>query len=113
MIRAGELRDLAVVQKHKGIVREGEATYGSDEDWEPFIPKLWVQLKSVSGGETIRGRQVHANATAIAKTYMTPETKQISETMRLAVDGRIFNILAAMDMDGDRTALTLHLAEQT
>lgn len=112
MIRAGDLKDLAIVEKHNGTIREGEPTYARDEDWEPFIEKLWVQYRDVSGGETIRGRQMHADATGMAKTWLTPETKTITEKMRLVIDGRKLNILSVMDMDGDRQTLTIQVAKQ-
>lgn len=110
-VRAGAMRDLVQVQEHSGNVEHGEPTFGRDEDWKPFVEKLWVEYREVSGGETIRGRQMELETTALLTTHYTPLTSKINKAMRIKYGERTLNIVAVMDMEGKKRELTIQTAE--
>lgn len=106
------MQDLVQVQQHNKKFEHGEQTLDREEDWEPFIEKLWVEFREVSGGETIRGRQMEPNTTALLTTHYTPETAKITQTMRIKFGERILNIVNTMDIEGRKRELTIQTSGQ-
>ena len=107
--KIGYRRYTATAKQHNGKQDEaGQPTYGTESDWTPIVSGWPVELIGVTGGERIRGRQVAAEATHViyGEYYggqgITPEA-------RCVVDGRTFNVVNVLDMDGDHRELRVEL----
>jgi len=107
MIPAGTLRQRITLQ---------EATHEQDAAGQPVA--LWgalaggsnlpARVENVTGGETIRGRQVSAETTTLLTIrYLAGVTPQ----MRVLYEGRTLGIVRASDPDGARRELRIECRE--
>ena len=101
MISEGGRRNHHVrFKKHVGTVDElGQPTLPNEYDWQIVIPSWFASLRSASGGEPIRGRQVTAQTThvLIGEYY---GAKDATADMLALVDGIEYEVLAVYDPDG-------------
>lgn len=104
-MRAGRLRNLATIQSNAPTrSSSGEAV----EAWSAFVASWWCEITQVSGGESFRGRQVHANADSVASgRYVAGVTPQ----MRLTHGGRTYQILSVNNLEKRGRELRLDLRE--
>lgn len=109
---AGSRQYIVNVEAHNGKTDNGQPTLERDGDWTTVIPQLPVSYKEVSGGETVRGRQMEANTTALIETVWSPATASITSGMRLRLNGRKLNVVNALDLDGTRRVVTIQVEEK-
>lgn len=86
----------------------GLPTYGVDGDWRPVITGWMVQLLAVNGGEQIRGRQVTAETSHVIFGQYSGGVGILPEH-RVTINGTTYNVVSAMDMDGDQMELRVEL----
>jgi head-tail adaptor len=107
-VRAGRRRTEAVIQQN---VPTRDAVGGEIEHWAAFVATWWCELVQVQGGETFRGRVVHASANYVASgCYVAGVTPKMR--MTIAAGARIFDVLAADDVEGRSRELRLALKER-
>lgn len=116
MNRAGKRRKHIAVQQHNGNTVDGQPTYHLEADWEHFndLRELPASFESTNGGESVRGRKVEADASAIVTVLDTPRTRAITPKMRFIIQNRTFNILSGpLDLEGDERELMFTVRERT
>ena len=105
MISAGDLNQRVTIE------RATESQTGTGQPlrtWATWLAGVPVKVESVTGGETVRGRQVSANATTLFTCrYVAGVTTQ----MRLRYEGRTLGIVRAGDPYGDRRELRIEATE--
>lgn len=113
---AGNRSYVADVLMHNGRMDNNQPTLERDEDWEAVIPNLPVSYKGVSGGETVRGRQMEANTTGLMEAAWSPAVAAVTPRMRLRgcglLGGRKFEIVNALDLEGTRRVVTIQVEEK-
>lgn len=107
-INAGELnrrvdiQEATEVQDSRGQPIATWATIANGDD----VP---AKIEGVSGLERVRGRQVEATATHLVtlrhRTDITPPMRLIAD------DGRVFNVVSAVDPSGRRRRLNVACVE--
>lgn len=104
-MRAGRLRHNATIQSNT----QTRSNSGEMVDaWGTFVASWWCEIVQVAGGESFRGRQVHANADSVASgRYVAGVTPQ----MRLTHSGRTYQILSVNDVEKRGVELRLDLRE--
>lgn len=105
-MRAGKLRNNVAIQQNTPTrSSSGE----SIDSWSDFAASWWCELATVSGGETFRSKQVHAQADTLAiGRYVSGVTPQ----MRVTYGSRTFDILLVDDVEQRHRELRLHLRER-
>jgi SPP1 family predicted phage head-tail adaptor len=105
-VRAGRLRNAAALQTNTPT-RDGAG--GEVASWANTLSPWYCELVQVKGGETFRGRMVHAAANYVAiGRYVSGVTPR----MRLILGSRIFDILAADNVENRGRDLRLDLVER-
>ena len=107
--RYGFRRDQATTMIHNGNQdAAGQPTYSNDADWSPVVIGWPVELVSVRGGETLRGRQVSADTSHVlfGEYY---GGNGVSPEQRCVINGESYNVVSAMDLDGTHTELRVEL----
>lgn len=109
----GMRRWTATFQQHDGRYdSHGQPTYGTAGDWDTFLSAWPCELMTVSGGETIRGRQVTATTTHVFYgEYFGAEG--VTAQMRMIVDGQTYAIQSAYDPAGDRREMRIEARRET
>lgn len=108
---AGTRSAIATFQEHNGNKAENEPTYSRDADWLDRLPECPVSFREVTGGETIRGRQMEAHTVALLTVPYSPTTRGIHQKMRVLINGRKLNIVSVLDLEGKRRELAIQVAE--
>jgi head-tail adaptor len=108
---AGRRRHVVDVQQHNGQTIAGEPTYGRDEDWETIMACVPATYRGVTGGESVRGRQMEPHTTGLLEILSTERTRKINSQMRLLFQGRKLNIVSVLDPDGMQRDLWIQTSE--
>ena len=110
--RIGSRRYRATVSQHDGTQdSHGTPTYGTSGDWDAVVTNWPCEVLAVRGGETVRGRQVAANTTHVlygeyhGGASITPE-------MKCVINGTTYQIVSALDMDGQRREIRVELQRE-
>jgi head-tail adaptor len=106
-MRAGRLRTELAIEQNTAT---RDAAGGEVASWGAFLATWWCELNQVNGGETYRGRIVHASANHLA---IGRYVAGITPAMRATLAGRVFDILRVESIDNRGAELRLHLAERT
>lgn len=102
-MRAGRLRCKAVIQQNSA---GQDAIGGRTESWSTLYAGWYCELHQVKGGESFRGRVVHASADTVAiGRYVAGVTPR----HRLTYDGSTYDIVAANNVDRRNRELRLDL----
>lgn len=89
-MRAGKLRHLVSIER--AAKTRGE--YGEEVETWAELRNAWVEIKPISGSETIQGGQVDARVThQIAMRH-----GEIVNSDRINFSGRIFNLTRVLDI---------------
>lgn len=105
-MRAGRLRHTLDIQQD---TPGRDAAGGEVSSWAAVVSAWPCEIHQVKGGETFRGRVVHAQASSVAiGRYVTG----VSSRMRAVFGTRIFDIKAVDDRDNRSRELRLDLAER-
>ena len=80
------------------------------ESWGTFgdASDVPAELIGATGGETQRGRQVSATANVVVRTRYLAD---VTNAMRISVDGRTLNIVSAVDRDGMKREMWIDCRE--
>ena len=99
--RIGMRSHYAKFKRHIGTLDDyGNPTYQKAEDWTDTGPGSWpCELLGTAGGETLRGRQVTAEATHVMYGWKIP-AGSVRPTDRVVVGQQTFEVVAVMDPDG-------------
>lgn len=105
------------------VVRDdsGQQVLKAEEPWRRLIRKIPAKFGELSGGESPRGLKIEARTTAI---FVIRYLRGIEATMAIEllqdveiVEGattdryRLFEIVSALDLEGDKQWLTIQAAE--
>ena len=104
-MRAGSLRNRVTIQANtptRDAIGGEVASWASHSGW-------WCELLHVQGGETVRGKTVHAQANFLA---IGRHVAGVTTKMRVTFGSRTFDILAAYDPDNRTRELRLDLLER-
>jgi SPP1 family predicted phage head-tail adaptor len=104
-MRSGQLRNRITIE----AATEAPDTAGQPiRTWSPLVSRLPAKVEQVSGGETIRSRQVSAGCrTLITVRYRTDVTSE----MRVVWEGRTLGIVAVRDPYGTGRELWIECVE--
>ena len=85
------------------------ATRAPDDSGTPVdtwldLATVWAEVVAVGGGETFRGRQVHAEASLV---IVTRYRSDVNTRMRISYQGNLWGIVYAGDPYGDRRQLRI------
>lgn len=105
-MKIGRMRNDAKIQQN---TPSRDASGGEVASWSDFLALWWCELIAVRGGETFRGRAVHASADNLA---MGRYVAGVTPKMRLVLGTRTFDILWPRDPDGRGIELHLELKER-
>lgn len=109
---AGKRTKRITVERHNGNLVNSEPTYRHDADWEQVLV-AWAAYRDVTGGETVRGRQMEAHTSGLMTLPSTPRTRAISPKMRVRFGGRTLYVVNNLDADGMDRERVLQVSEVT
>lgn len=102
--RVGRMRERITIQRRDATVTDGQPV-------NTYTTALYTDepasYEPVSGGETIRGRQVESNIAAIF-TIHTPAVTAVSPLDKVILGSASFFIVAVMPVDGSPRYTELH-----
>jgi SPP1 family predicted phage head-tail adaptor len=83
---------------------------GQSTSWTEYFPNWPCEVKTVSEGEKIAGRQARTNTVKVLLgEYLSVEN--VTTEMQCVLDGHIYNVNAVMDQGGDRHVMRIELKE--
>lgn len=104
-MRAGQLRNRITIQSSTATP---DAAGQLTRTWSTFAASVPAKVESVTGGETLRGRQIAAETKIVFTVrYLAGVTAQ----MRVSFEGRTFGIARCGDPYGDHRELRIEAAE--
>lgn len=106
MIAAGRLNQRITIEQPAS---EHDAAGQPIRTWSTLVEDVPAAVESVAGNETIRGRQVSAEATTL---FTTRYRADVTTRMRVSYEGRTLNIVRAADPYGDRRELRIECREE-
>lgn len=99
--RTGGRRHRLTAKQHDGTKgTHGTPTYTTEGDWGTVVLNWPVELLTVSGGETLRGRQTAAETTHVFFGEYHAG-KLIASDMKVEVGGVTYAVVTAYDPAGD------------
>ncbi len=104
-MRAGKLRNKATIEANTPTQ---DSMGGEVESWAAFAT-WWCELAQVKGGETFRGRVVHAAADLVG---VGRHVSGVTPRHRLTLGARVFDILAVNNVENRNRELRLDLKER-
>ena len=109
--RYGQRNYYASFQEHNGDQdTHGTPTYGDAADWITVVPQFPAELVSTTGGEVLRGRQISAITTHVLYgEYYSGEG--IKPNHRCVIDGKLYEVVSVLDMDGRHRELRVELKQ--
>jgi SPP1 family predicted phage head-tail adaptor len=100
-LAAGRLRERITIQS----ATTTQAASGQPiRTWSAIATSVPAEVLAVNGGETVRGRQVSANAKYVVTVRYRSD---VTEQMRLVWNGQALNIVWLGDPYGDRRELRI------
>lgn len=110
--RIGNRRHRATVSRHDGTGDDhGNPTYTTSSDWDVVVTDWPVEMIAANGGETIRGRQVTEKTTHVLfGEYQGGKT--IASEMRAVISGTTYQVVSALDVDGDSREIRVELKRE-
>jgi len=108
VINAGELNQRITIEEP--TTTQDSDTGEPSRSWSTLsgAASLPVKVESVSGGETVRGRQVHAEATTL---FTARYLSTVTTLMRVTYESRALHIVRVSDPYGDRRELRIECKE--
>ena len=110
--RIGSRQHRVTVSQHDGTQdSHGNPTYTASDDWDAVVTDWPVEMVAVRGGEKIRGSQVTSETTHVlfgeyhGGSAILPETKAV-------VNSSTYEIISAMDIDGDRREMRVEMKQE-
>jgi SPP1 family predicted phage head-tail adaptor len=98
-LAAGHLRDrITISTPTPTLDKSGQPI----RTYAPFLTSAPCAARGVGGGEVIRGRQMHAEATML---FVLRHVSGVTQQMRATWNGSTLGILRAYDPIGDRVEL--------
>lgn len=110
-----DLKTRVIVQQVKsGATRDtnNEVDLTDDDSWETYATRM-AAFKTRGGSERFASDMIQAGQTHRVYVRSDATTRAISPAMRLSYDSRVFNILAAVDVDEMRQWVQLDVVEAT
>lgn len=98
---AGRLRERITIQQS---TKTRDASGTPIDTWSDFAVDLPAESIAVGGGEMLRGRQVHAEATQV---FITRYREGITVRMRVVWRGLHWGIVSVGDFYGDRRQIRI------
>ena len=106
-MRAGRLRHCIDIQKPTATA---DSSGQMVEAWTSYVAQnVPAEILGVAGGETMRGRQVDADATSMVTIRWRDD---VNPTHRIKYGSRTLNIISAYDPTGDRVELQIQCREE-
>ena len=97
----GARQHTAIFTRHNGTVdAAGNPTYSVANDWLPINAGWPCERVAVTGGETLRGRQVTAETTHVLFGWWN-SVKDITAADQVQIAGLTYSIVSVLDADGD------------
>jgi SPP1 family predicted phage head-tail adaptor len=112
MARAGQYRDLIVVQRETDAGGEDKHGNPADAAWQPLQPisQFWGNLRETPGKERMAAGRVEAPATATLRLRHSSESIAITAADRILARGHIWAIKGApIDPSGRRQEIEFTL----
>ncbi len=116
--RIGSRRHRAKFEQHDGGVDEhGNPTYTSDNDWDAVVTSWPCELKAVTEGEQLRGKQVSADTTHVLFGEYGG-ARDVETDMRAVVTSTTtgltttYEIVSVLDLDGEGRELRIELKRE-
>ena len=101
-------------RNHFATFNSKQATIDSigqqDITWTEFFPDWPCEIKTVSEGERIAGRQTRTNTTKVLFGDFLA-VQDVTTEMQCVIDGSTYNVNAVMDQTGDRHEMRIELKE--
>jgi SPP1 family predicted phage head-tail adaptor len=104
-MQAGRLRHPITIQS---VTRAPDDSGTPVDTWTDHA-QVWSEAMAVGGSETVRGRQVHAEATML---FFVRHRSDITVDMRVSWQGRLWGLVYAGDPYGDEKWLRLEAKAQ-
>ncbi len=82
----------------------------AETTWTEFFPNWPCEMKTVSEGEKIAGRQTRTNTTKVLFGDYSA-VMGVTSDMQCVINGETYNVNAAMDQSGDRHVMRIELKE--
>ena len=104
-MRAGKLRHRITIEAPTAV----QDQYGEPvEGWTPFV-SVMASREDLAGREWFAAQQTQSEVTT---RFVLRYVAGVTTTMRVALDGVVYNIVSAADPDGKRRTLILTTARQ-
>ena len=116
-LNIGARLHLATFYQHNGNTDDlGQPTYTVDTDWLPVVINWPVEKLGVSGGETLRGRQVASETTHVlfgeAQGGLGIMPKHRCEVTDLNGSWQRYQVTSVLDRDGINQELRVEIKRQ-
>lgn len=109
MVRAGELRYVVVIEQRSSV----QDTSGEPEDVWQLVVIRRASKKKTPGSEVWSSDQRSARVPTLFRLRFIDESEAvILPEMRLTCDGKLYDIVSAIDPDGMRSELVITAVER-
>ena len=100
------------MSQHDGTVDiHGEPTLSDPTDWRAVITDWPIEMLAVSGGESLRGRQVSDGTTHVLFGGYSGG-RAITPEMQCVINGELYEIVSVLDVEGDRQELRVEVKKE-
>ncbi|SRR5579883_1218714 len=104
-MRAGQLKDFVTIQRP---VAQSDSA-GQRSEWEVHV-KAYAEVVQLQGKELVTARQVFSSVTTrVRMRYL--DGAGVDASMQVLVDGRVLDILSAIDLNRKHETLELMCGE--
>ena len=103
-MRAGKLRNRGTLQRITDY-----SAFNTEGSWTDYAV-AWAGIESVVGRDFVEGRKYNAETTHILEMRYMPGVRP---GMRWLFEGRVFKIIAALNVDEMNRELQIQAAEET
>jgi len=104
-MRVGKLRHKGTIEN---LVKSQDASGGAIRDWVEYA-KAWCDVKPLNGNEKYVSAEKHATAThQVIIRYL----KGVNPKMRLLLRGRVFEIIAVLNVNEEDKMIQLIVEEE-
>lgn len=110
--RIGSRQHRVTVSQHDGTQdTHGNPTYTTTGDWDAVVTDWPVELIAVRGGEKVRGRQVTSETTHVLFGEYYGGSGILPE-MKAVLNGTTYEVVAALDLDGDSREMRVEVKRE-